>query len=60
MKNARAAGLQVKGENGRERCNILHCSSFSLSCLSTPTQFLPACATRPAQGQDQIRPDQTG
>lgn len=52
MKNARAAGLQVKGENEREHCNILHCSSLS------PSSPVPACATgSPGLGSDQTRPD---
>ena len=51
MENARAAGLQVKGENEQEHCNILHCSSLSLSGL------VPACAT--GKARIRIRSDQT-
>lgn len=55
MKNARAAGLQVKGENGREHCNHSALQLAQPSCPSTP---IPACPTgRPGIriGSDQTR-----
>lgn len=52
MKNARA-GLQVKGENGRERCNNLH---LPLQPVQPVCQSSSCLSYRRAR----IRSDQTG
>lgn len=49
MKNARAAGLQVKGENGREHCNH--------SALQLAQPVLPVQPAGQGSGSDQTRPD---